>query len=1843
MFEAGKGIQAVTAADIRQELRDILLPQLGRDLANRQPGHCMRMTDLDTELMIELTKGLQSSGCNAQVYVLGTVDRSDGKVVITSTKLVELRNPLTDGQQRPPLLVFVPAELRTSAEDSFGIATFQDVPATDVYPTLLHSLLERVPQGIRSLVETVFLTLEQQSTPWPFADTIARCLYVKTILANKASPELVGAALYELGLVPDFRLHEDQASLPNKLDHNIRVVTVLTNNPGTERARVLSPSLEIDNAEQCGRIMAYVVKQGLNDPRRWARGIALERENWSLTFDQWIFKSGITKSTICIQVTKLEIPEVPEQVERKDLQELAGQQVLAAGSTSAKFSVSFSTEPAASNITGFGRFLIELVSLADGNVVKTKTKSGGNNRKATVHFKDVNRYGLAEGYYRIRIRALGADGEPLFLVDEHGELLTVPTNDPTAARAMNESESFYVIEGEAPELPPIQKKIPVAPSLEHARIDCAFEMIRSEREPQIVPLKGINWETDGKNSEKLILDLGEQGIWQAQVSNSLHLVESNILSDPATLHQWKIQIDLTGAHAPTSGPSLVTIRDIPLGEDFIRARIAFSQAVRGSGNLISQGFDFRQHAAVVEAYASAYLRCIDSLMRLIGETSGDVQGRAISALRHLISLDTVLIVAEVSPGHAHEALLLAPTHPLRAAWWSLWAHMADRWAAGAFRGPSQFLNQTEESLGLMAPINLPSALPAPNGRLFVAVDNIHPFWTLYASPAEMDVRGLTGVICAGLGLDEPAIGGSVINGEYLADRVRRYIAHHPYVRTLIINAFQPGRGSALADMLLELQRKISTVRYDLRLFVSDPDAPGIGDALAELLDPDASLSAKEADAFASPSRHFCFPKLAVSVRSISEFLQKPSSFQAHLSMLFDVFQPEAVGTVVVSDGFAGGWVHGLIPHQITLYEEDKAGIRWRRYHRSGPVAPIPEAEGLANIFSNLPGLMEQAAAVLASGQLVAGIRPAVTLSLDAHSRSLLHHLHEVSDWVVTIDRHLGIEYFDHGGVTSKDSRPDYLIDHSPDLRSVFSHRVVITSRSLTELERMLRPVLEERGLPHDIDTARVVLGELRALSGRIALKLISAPTQRAEALGLALSRLFLDSQGVFTNQIVVPLDAHLDLFRNVFKDAAGGNEITLKRTDLALFDLNATERVITCNLVEVKCYANAGDDDSYSKLRDSIAQQLGMSERALQWHFDPQQQTEDRADRLMKTCELAALLEFYLDRSIRYGLVAADAADEAKLLIETLEQTDGYRLQFTRTGLIFDFSHEGDFETDTGLGVEYHRVGGHVVRELLLNARTRSNPPAQMAAEAETVSTQDLTRATVPKLSTAAFIAKDRDRSETLDRLRRRGQTSASLITPLPKQDDQEPPTETVPKSPETPPAPPQPQSLKPAARPTAAVTPQDPVIKALPEARPKAKVPGVVPENSNSFITPRDLRADITLGVTHSSPQCGVIGDLAGKNVVLDLNQTHTISLFGVQGGGKSYTLGSIIEMASMNIPAISLLPAPLATVVFHYSKTQDYQPEFASMRVANDDADQLKILAERYGAHPQALGDVVLLAPTDKVDARREEFPGIEVMPLLFAASELQAAHWMFLMGAVGNQSLYLKQITQLMRQCRNDLSLTGLRSAIQNSAMADNVQQTALSRLELASQYITDQATPFSGLIRPGRLVIVDLRDEFIGKDEALGLFVVMLQLVSEAKIPNKPFNKLVVFDEAHKYIENPELVSGLIEVVREMRHKGTSILVASQDPPSVPISLIELSSCIVMHRFNSPQWLKHIQRANAALGGLTPEQMAALRSGEAFVWSSKSTDDRFSRGAIKIKCRPRITRHGGATKTAIEDPS
>src|SRR5207302_2319963 len=123
--------------------------------------------------------------------------------------------------------------------------------------------------------------------------------------------------------------------------------------------------------------------------------------------------------------------------------------------------------------------------------------------------------------------------------------------------------------------------------------------------------------------------------------------------------------------------------------------------------------------------------------------------------------------------------------------------------------------------------------------------------------------------------------------------------------------------------------------------------------------------------------------------------------------------------------------------------------------------PLPDADELTDLLAGLSAAQSSVAATVSTGQSGMDLRPVITLTLDSNDRALLHQLHEVSDWVLTLDRNLGIEYFDHGG---RKKRPDYLIDHSPEGIGLAGHHLVVTSRSVAELEAMIRPVLKSYNL-----------------------------------------------------------------------------------------------------------------------------------------------------------------------------------------------------------------------------------------------------------------------------------------------------------------------------------------------------------------------------------------------------------------------------------------------------------------------------------------------------------------------------------------------------------------------------------------------------------------------------------------------------------------------------------------------------------------------------------------------------------------------------------------------------------
>ncbi|MFF2640285.1 ATP-binding protein [Streptomyces niveus] len=1863
MSGSTSGLIEPTAQDLRVALEDVLVPRLARLLRERGAGHCMRVTELDSDIAARLVLRLRGAVTGATVCLLAAASDAQagaplGEAAVTSTKLVELRNRSEEDQVGGvgPLLVFVPPGLRASAEDSFGIATFEEVSLADTYELLADKLLEEVPPQARGSVEELFKLLGADQ-----ATARARSGYLLTLKANDFNPEAAGAAVFHFGLVPDFALYSDPGELTDRARRNSELVDKITSSSRSERQRVLE--LGFTDEEFTKKFADFATRSGFDDPAAWTRRIVVDRENWGLSFGNWRLKER-QRAEVTIDVQELELPRAGDVAadldEHAELQSIAGQPYLLAGPKGvSQITVRFTVDPDPRRVDGLQRFRVEICSEQGGSVGQMTHLAVGE--KAKKEFKSVlkklNRVDFDEGWHYIKITALGAEGEEFH-------------TEPAAPGGRGgESERFYVVPDAETEEPP-ERSVGRFEGVTQALRTLQLNALISGDDPARVRLKDIRWKTDGRGAAGILqARIGTAGGAEIRLAPRLTAVQQSILAEPEAIGQWRITLapgEDTGAsreEAPSVGAGLGS-RAAEAYTVFLRARRDYFDALLGTGDeeavgdgLVTEAHDLDLLRPLLVAYAESYTELVAEQLRHMERVVDEGRGAALAALAELQQIDCVEATLTDGVGRRDTVLLVSPTHPLRALWLATWADLGRDWLtrlAGADR--AHMLGARDSLLGALSPLGFPYAVPRRDGRLMVAAEDLTPYWGAFLPSEHEDPRGLLGRLAEALQVPKTAErtggGASGLSGKHLADRVERYIRLHPYVRTLVLNAVNANSGELLAAMLLELQRRPVTrdLRYDIRLCVPDPEAPEAGRALSELLSAQGAATTAEAEAFLDAGGSALRSKLAFSVRSIEEFEQNSEQFSAHLTILMDAFGGERHGSAEHRQ-IAGAPVHGLVQSATSEYTESAGEAIWRKIPRFGPALAVEEGEDLALLMGRLPELLATAAATVATGGNAALHVPCTTLTLEAADRALLYQAHQVSDWVVTVDRALGLEYFDHSGNTGQ---PEYLIDFAPGAGSGLAHQIIVSSRSVEELRALLAPAVAQHGLDVEQRHLQTFFEQLRLLSGNLGFKLASsAATQRTEVLGLALARLYLDYQGVLSNQIVVPLDAHLDLYNETRKQSRElGEALSFQRSDLALFHLDARTQTVTCRLVEVKCYTALHDVGAYQQLKSKVAEQIDRSQEVLAAAFDPHRAVPDRVDRSVKNLALGSMLRFNLERALRHGSMATTSYELASDLLDRLDK--GYTLSFTRSGLVFDLARSGTDREDE-YGVEFHRIGLDLIRELIdaiptvypasahVGASGEDGEPDSAGDKAEsthapaTLSTLPLT---IPRLTDAAFrVPDDRVREEQMphdvasvpDEVRGQRAESAPAPSESPAAESvTEPSSSAISASAEV-------------CEPERSGTPQPRTSDAEAIELPPPTV--VDTAGSHSALTadaPAQLTAsvpDVLLGVINPSPQYGVLGDVAGRSIALDLNETHTISLFGVQGGGKSYTLGSIMEMASLSAPPINRLPHPLATIVFHYSQTQDYAPEFTSMIRPNDQTEQLEILEERYGARPRALKDVLLLAPADQVERRRAEYPDIEVQPLKFSSRELQAAHWRFLMGAVGNQSTYIRQLTRIMRAHRHDLSLAVIRQGVTESGLQDHLKQLAQERLNLAAEYIDDSAQ-LTAMVRPGRLIIVDLRDEFIEKDEALGLFVVLMQLFAEAKNGDEHFNKLVVFDEAHKYIESPDLVAGLVETVREMRHKGMSILVASQDPPSVPVQLIELSNHIILHKFTSPAWLKHVQKANASLSGLSAEAMARLAPGEAYVWSSRSTDAAFSNGAVRMRCRPRITRHGGATKTATE---
>ena len=502
------------------------------------------------------------------------------------------------------------------------------------------------------------------------------------------------------------------------------------------------------------------------------------------------------------------------------------------------------------------------------------------------------------------------------------------------------------------------------------------------------------------------------------------------------------------------------------------------------------------------------------------------------------------------------------------------------------------------------------------------------------------------------------------------------------------------------------------------------------------------------------------------------------------------------------------------------------------------------------------------------------------------------------------------------------------------------------------------------------------------------------------------------------DSFIIPVDLHQELFRDM--DAA-----SFERADDLLVDFHTEKREIVFTVIEIKCRQNLSDDE-LAALQEKMQHQIENTILALRKRFDINYKIPDRLDRELMTLELQSLLTFYARRAARYNYLHEETAKDYERFILSLNQGN-FTIRFKKLGLIYQFKSP-DYQRKDYLNDTLFYILGKPMIERILD-RDMS------------VKTTDIALLTADEDFKTAF--------ETSDRLLREESFKIDHVGEKASAQDQGSNAELVDKSteshieekPSTPIVENQtddnmPKPSNEIGHEVEADTPGDKVVdhaEVPVQDKPSILEPVVDP----NYIQPD---YDIMIGKSSGSEQYGILGESINghRKIAIDLSETNTISLFGVQGGGKSYTIGTVTEMTLKQFSKINLLPAPMASVIFHYSESMDYAPEFTSMIHSNDEAGQLKKLKEVYGAEPGKIEDVIMLCPVDKVEERQEEYPSIEVHPIAFHSTDLNVQDWMFLLKAVGNESTYINQLRAIMRANRKNLNLAGLKQSVEASPL-------------------------------------------------------------------------------------------------------------------------------------------------------------------------------------------------------------
>ena len=385
------------------------------------------------------------------------------------------------------------------------------------------------------------------------------------------------------------------------------------------------------------------------------------------------------------------------------------------------------------------------------------------------------------------------------------------------------------------------------------------------------------------------------------------------------------------------------------------------------------------------------------------------------------------------------------------------------------------------------------------------------------------------------------------------------------------------------------------------------------------------------------------------------------------------------------------------------------------------------------------------------------------------------------------------------------------------------------------------------------------------------------------------------------------------------------------------------------------------------------------------------------------------------------------------------------------------------------------------------------------------------------------------------------------------------------------------------------------------------------------------------------------------GRKVLMDVSRPHVVLVCGKRGGGKSFSLGVMIEEFARLSPE---LKKRISVIVV------DMVGIFWTLKVANKNEKELL----EWGLTPQAL-DVQVLVPKGKLDFYKEKQIPVDG-PLTLRAGELDITEWMALFRYTWHdaEAILLGRVIETLKEKLG--GRYGIEDVIQATTLdneSDNLTKQALkNRLEMAREWglLEKEGTKIKDIAAAGKITVIDVSAyrQAIGMEGTKDIIVGLIgkKLFEERMLYRKeeeirlmkglgressmPIVWLMI-DEAHMFMPKDEpniALNVLLEWVRVGRQPGLSLVLATQRPNKLHPDAISQCDLFLSHRMTSQDDIMAVSQLRPSyMHGDFDKLYNEMPRGNGY---ALLLDDN-AENIYSIKVRPRLTWDGGVTANAF----